>query len=78
LGEVSVRPIEKAHRIYNKLRGAALEGDDEAAHQLEDDLRTLALECAQKHYLGERVEGWGQIVQLALSTSELDFVRWYA
>jgi hypothetical protein len=65
--------LERATELFEDCKKAVSNGDDEAAHGREDDLRFFALECAIN-----MCDDWRTICILARSTQDLKFSRWCA
>jgi hypothetical protein len=65
--------VDEARALVAEIRRHAAEGDDEAAHSVEDDLRERALGAI---YAG--APNAVELAGVALSTKRLGFDRWCA
>lgn len=68
--------IAEARARVAEIRDAA--GDDEAAHCMEDRLRTDALEAVVGANTLQELNDAVVIAAIALSTKRIDFARWCA
>ena len=67
--------MKEARDIHKNFKAAI--GDNEAAHSLEDDLRDHVLRCVRDIAKDTGCNDTLELVELALSTSDERFDRWY-